>query len=686
VAVGDPVSQAPVGRLSGALDEARESGFVGRRIELTSFAEAMSGSCAARVLFVHGPGGIGKTTLLDAFARRARLAGTWARYVDARDLECSVAGVRAATGARDRRAGEAVGAAEPPVLLVDGYELLAPLDRWFREELLPSRPSGSVTVLAGRAAPAPGWSLDPGWSRLVRVHELHHLGATDSAALLERLGVESGREVLAELGHGHPLALAMLAEAYRTGHAPTALTDAPDVVSALCGAIVDDVPDAAHRTGLATCAHATRMTEDLLARMVGARAGEVWRWLESRPYVRRGEVGLFLHDVVRELFEAEFAQRAPQAYTALHRAVRGYFLERVVDPADPHHDRAAAEILLLHRRSPLPTDVDRLRAGGVLSVPNATPQDHAEVVALVERYEGPDVACLAARWIEQQPRALYLLRTDTGIIAFAHHIYLPAPPDLVADDPVCLAVLEQVDRLGPLRPGERINVARFSGAVGDYRREPAVMMVDGVSSIIEWSNEAAAWTFIVGDRDHFGPYFEYLGLTHLVDVPQGPDLVSVYGWDRRRFSVDSFFELMARRELSGETGPAPADLLGAAPLPLDDFAAAVRNALRALDRPDELARSPLVGSALVPRESTDPAASLRQCVLDAVDGLSTERRGAEHHRVLERSYVKGAPSQEAAAELLGLPFSTYRRHLAQATDRLVEVLWAREIGQPVSSD
>ena len=48
--------------------------------------------------------------------------------------------------------------------------------------------------------------------------------------------------------------------------------------------------------------------------------------------------------------------------------------------------------------------------------------------------------------------------------------------------------------------------------------------------------------------------------------------------------------------------------------------------------------------------------------------------------MLERTYLRGAPSQEAAAEVLGLPFSTYRRYLARATARLVDLLWAVEVG------
>jgi hypothetical protein len=35
---------------------------------------------------------------------------------------------------------------------------------------------------------------------------------------------------------------------------------------------------------------------------------------------------------------------------------------------------------------------------------------------------------------------------------------------------------------------------------------------------------------------------------------------------------------------------------------------------------------------------------------------------------------------DRAAEVLGLPFSTYRRHLARAIDEVTEALWSVEIG------
>ena len=49
--------------------------------------------------------------------------------------------------------------------------------------------------------------------------------------------------------------------------------------------------------------------------------------------------------------------------------------------------------------------------------------------------------------------------------------------------------------------------------------------------------------------------------------------------------------------------------------------------------------------------------------------------------MLNRTYVRAAPTQETAAEVLGLPVSTYRRHLAKALDELTDLLWAVEIGE-----
>ena len=64
-----------------------------------------------------------------------------------------------------------------------------------------------------------------------------------------------------------------------------------------------------------------------------------------------------------------------------------------------------------------------------------------------------------------------------------------------------------------------------------------------------------------------------------------------------------------------------------------------------------------------------------------IDQIGREPRASPLQRVLDRTFVRAAPTQEAAAEVLDLAFSTYRRHLAKAIERLTDLLWAVEIGQ-----
>jgi hypothetical protein len=85
----------------------------------------------------------------------------------------------------------------------------------------------------------------------------------------------------------------------------------------------------------------------------------------------------------------------------------------------------------------------------------------------------------------------------------------------------------------------------------------------------------------------------------------------------------------------------------------------------------------------------DGPASLRATIETAIEGLRDEPKGDTLTAVLQRTFVRGAPTQEAAADMLGLPFSTYRRHLVKAIEQLTDLLWAVEIGEvrlPVPSE
>ena len=63
-------------RLASRIDSARRRRFVGRAAEVELFEAALAAPAESfSVLFVYGPGGIGKSSLLDAYADAAVRAG-----------------------------------------------------------------------------------------------------------------------------------------------------------------------------------------------------------------------------------------------------------------------------------------------------------------------------------------------------------------------------------------------------------------------------------------------------------------------------------------------------------------------------------------------------------------------------------------------------------------------------------
>jgi hypothetical protein len=159
----------------------------------------------------------------------------------------------------------------------------------------------------------------------------------------------------------------------------------------------------------------------------------------------------------------------------------------------------------------------------------------------------------------------------------------------------------------------------------------------------------------------------------------------VYWHDWRRTGPLAWLQLLAEREIAA----APLDVPGATVVEQPsvtirladaEFADAVKAALTGLGRADGLRDSPLLRSALVMSRVTDDANDrmrsdqLRQVIREAAAQLEASPRDRRAYRALHHTYLQPAATQSAAAELLGLPMTTYRRHLASGIHRLTEIL------------
>ncbi|WP_033339322.1 ATP-binding protein [Catenuloplanes japonicus] len=654
------------GRLAERLRAARQQSFVGRRRELTGFRDALAGGPGAyAVLYLHGAGGVGKSTLLRRFADEARDAGRTVVEIDG--------------GAVDA-AGFEIEVAEGLVLLVDSFERCQGLEGWMRETYLPKLPAGAVAVLAGQEPPDPLWASDVSWSELLRVATLGDLDPGEAAELLRLRGVPDvlHESVLAFAG-GHPLALSLAASAASRELPVSRWTPSRDVLTTLIDQLVGEVPSPAHRHALEVSAHAESTTEELLRAVVGNRAAEIFDWLRRLPFIRSDRNGLHPHGVVRSALEADLRWRDPQGYERLHHNVATHMLDRARTASGEAVQPAMRALWHLLRANDVvaPYEINPVRTDGEVYATPLHPEDHPWV-----RRMGADSAILRF-WLDRRPEAFtaYRRASDHTLIAFAAHLRLTEPdPEELAVDPAVAQAWAGAETAPP-RPGEHVFITRYLYPPIDRRPAQAGILMQ-LQSLEAWIRSARlAWSFVVvPEPDRLLPLMAFTdhhpvagGARMMIDGhPHG-----VFGHDWRALPVDAWITALNARLLFGpdaRPGRPAFTVLSRA-----DFDAAVRDALKNWHLPDALESNPLLGTHLIGDRGGNPAQTLRDLIVEAVDSLRDDAREGKLHRALATTYFHRAPTQEAAAEKLGVPFSTYRRHLTRGVERVAERLWQLEV-------
>jgi hypothetical protein len=229
---------------------------------------------------------------------------------------------------------------------------------------------------------------------------------------------------------------------------------------------------------------------------------------------------------------------------------------------------------------------------------------------------------------------------------------------------------------------------RFFMSREGYQSDPTAHNMVATNCIIFWlSTPNLATSFILTrELDAWAPMFAYLDIHRApeADVTVGGHDYAAFTHDWRARSVVAWLELMGDREIAEEQELAaiaatpPAPLLVLSRPQFDD---AIRQALRDYARPDHLAANPLLRSRLAagPAGQRPLPTTLQALICEAAESLASDPRDAKLHRVIRRTYLEPAATQELAAEALGLPFSTYRYQLSAGIRRIADWLWQREL-------
>jgi len=698
-------------RLVDRLNVARRHQFVGRAAEQAFFQEALiAAELPFCVLHVFGPAGVGKTTLLHEFIQLCAQYNIPSTYIDARDVDPapesflsvlqSTLDLTPSLSPVEFLANQA----RRQVLLIDTYEAITALDRWLRQVFLPQLPDNVLMVLAGSETPALAWRTDPGWQSLVHLLPLRNFNPAESIAYLSKVQIppEQHQDIL-QFTHGHPLALSLVADTFAQRRDIRFQTGAsPDMIKLLLERLVQKVPGPAHRTALEACAIVRIMTEALLADMLrmpnpatpsGYGVHELFNWLRGLSFIESNQDGLFPHDLIREILVADLRWRNPDWYTELHRRARSYYGQRLQQTSGQVQQRVLSDYVFLHRDNLVVRPFFEWQTSDSTLPRGMEETDRLPLLAMIAKHEGEVSADIAAYWFERQPEGVLVFpdpaNQPAGLLMMVALDQIKAED--LRRDPAIQAAYNYLQQQAPLRPGEKATYFRFWLDRDSYQAVSPIQSLIFLSGVRHYlTTPGLAFTFFAcAEPDFWMLAFTYADFKRIpeADFEIGGRRYGACGHDWRATPPMAWLALLAERETAtgivSTTPPKIAEPLLVLSQP--DFELAVRNALRDIVRPDVLHHNPLLRSRLIVQRTgleageAERVTTLQALLKEAIGSLQAAPRDLKLYRALYHTYLQPAPSQEKAAELLDLPFSTFRRHLQSGVAQIVSMLWQQEI-------
>jgi hypothetical protein len=421
-------------------------------------------------------------------------------------------------------------------------------------------------------------------------------------------------------------------------------------------------------------------------------AHALFAWLRGLSFIESGPDGLYPHDLARDALDADLRWRDLEAYKQIFRGVRTHVWRRATAAHGQAQLPGICDVLFLYRHNPLAREQFDWETLGQEDPQPARAEDRKGILELVRKWEGAESAAIARRWFDRQPEGCTVLRDPDGSLrglGVQLDLTRASAQDLAADPAARAAWQYAHQHEAPPRPGEVVVHWRWFVDREVYQRaSPTWNAISSMAVRYAMITPRLGWELVtLGEPDRMTDFFSFAVHPPAVgaDVEIGGRRYGLCWIDWRGVSVDAWKDVTTERALTGEADlglpvAVPTDMLM---LTEREFGDAVREALHHLHRPDLLALSPLRRTRLLSghagADGEPDAAAVAALVREAADCLREHPRDDKLFRAVDRTYLHPAATQERAADALGLPFSTYRRHLTGGVTRIVAWLWEREL-------
>jgi hypothetical protein len=608
--------------------------FVGRASELEVAAGVLDDAAVARVLYVHGPGGVGKSALLREIGRRARAAGRPVVSADGRAIA---------------EAPESIVELLTPVesggvlVLIDEVDALRSSLPLLRLRVLDRLPADARVVLAGRAAPDRSWGA--GLDDLVVDLPIEPLSDDESRALLRRWGVDDDelQAGILEWAGGSPLGLTVGAQSAQ-GAAPSSAAIGDRLVRHLAASEIAGIDREVLEVAALTWAVDARL---LSAALPGRGTRGAIDELRGLSVVESLGHRVALHPLLAQAIRDRFRADEPERFRAVRRRIAEHLTARALD----------GDARALHELTNL-VENPAVRAGAGLDASrthSASAFRPDELPAIAAEAGGSAWWDAVAPWLAEAPGFTTLIHHRSGGLA-GIAVFLPggAMPPWAQGDAHAAPALAYAHDLG-LDPATTL--------IGIVPHTPEPVGPAETAEVIRVANTVMITrTGMVNPRHLFAPLWagESVPVDFLRSLGYAP-VPELHGTLAGRATETWMADFgpsgligVAAALVAAETGDPPSDLAGDRAELLAAVRAYASDAAMA-------ARSPV----------SDPDAGRREVLARFVAAWGTGPEDAAARRVLELAYLTPGLGERAILETLHVSRATYYRLLRGARERLL---------------
>ncbi len=342
-----------------------------------------------RIVGITGMGGVGKSSLLVRLLQIAQAEGAHTAWVDGRTCYRTPRGFLDSLPASFDQWRAVDGDPTPMVVAIDNYDDLQVLESWLREVFLQDMPDeGLLLLVASRGHLMSQWELDPGWRSRTVHWPLDAFTPDEVEDFLMRREWPLDEVITARrLAKGHPLSLAVLAEARRKSPRASNPEDWSALVrDTLSAELLREITDPALQPMVDVLTLMAEANLDILQRVLQKSVSiRQYHALRELSFVKRTAHGVGLHDIASMHLFDDFREREPQAFEQLRQQAINVLLNEW-DAAPPaHHGSLAQQLLWLCRDvfQGITRFADMSYAASELYVTGYDPKDHDKAQRLI---------------------------------------------------------------------------------------------------------------------------------------------------------------------------------------------------------------------------------------------------------------------------------------------------------------